>query len=110
MVIEIANFQLAHGKTGAFFNAMEKAAVLLRAAQGYRGHTVGLGVEAPGIATLIVVWRSYADHVEHFEPSTSHEQFVGILDGLYDGEISVMHVEAKSPQRPVSLPIFQSET
>jgi heme-degrading monooxygenase HmoA len=110
MVIEIATFQLVPGKTGAFFKAMEKAAIHLRTAQGYRGHTVGLGVEAPGTATLIVAWRSYADHVEHFEPSTSHQQFVGLLDGLYDGEISVMHVEAESPQRPVSLPIFESET
>jgi len=109
MVIEIANFQLAPGKTGAFFDAMEKAAVLLRSAQGYRGHTVGLGVESPGTATLIVVWRSYADHVEHFEPSKSHEQFIGILDGLYEGEISVVHLEAKSPQPPATLPVFQSE-
>jgi heme-degrading monooxygenase HmoA len=109
MVIEIANFQLVPGKTGAFFNAMEEAAVLLRTAPGYRGHTLGLGVEAPGIATLIVLWRSYADHVEQFEPSKSHEQFIGMLDGLYEGEISVVHVEAQSPQRPLSRPATQNE-
>ncbi|MEQ8898594.1 MAG: antibiotic biosynthesis monooxygenase [Roseovarius sp.] len=103
MVIEIANFQLAPGKTEAFFNAMDQAAVLLRAAEGYLDHTVGIGIESPETATLIVVWRSYADHVELFEPSEPHEQFIGMLDGLYEGEISVVHVEAESPQRPLSL-------
>lgn len=109
MVIEIANFRLAPGKTEAFFNAMDQAVVLLRGAQGYRGHTVGIGVESPKTATLIVAWRSYADHVELFEPSEAHEQLIGMLDGLYEGEISVVHVEAQSPQRPVSLPGIRND-
>lgn len=92
MVIEIANFQLAPGKTEAFFNAMDQAAALLRAAEGFLGHTVGIGIESPEIATLIVSWRNYADHVELFEPSEPHKQFIGMLDGLYEGEISVVHV------------------
>ena len=109
MVIEIAIFQLAPGKTEAFFNAMDEATVLLGAAQGYLGHTVGLGVESPETATLIVAWRSYADHVELFEPSELHERFIGMLDGLYEGEVGVVHVEAESPQRPLSLTGFQSD-
>lgn len=102
MVIEVANFQLAPGKAGAFLDAIDKAAPLLRAAPGYRGHSVGLGVEAPNTATLFVTWRSYADHVERFEPSKGHEQLLGMLDGLYEGEISVFHVDAELPQTPVS--------
>lgn len=107
MVIEIANFQVVPGKSREFLNAMDIVTLLLSAAEGYRGHTVGLGVEAPGTATLIVMWRSYADHVERFEPSTAHEQFMAVLDGLHEGEVSVAHVETRSTKSSISLPVFQ---
>ena len=107
MVIEIAHFRLSPGKSEAFFDALDKAAVLLRAAQGYRGHTAGHGVETPHIATLIVAWRSHADHVEHFEPSAAHDQFLGMLEGFHEGDIDVFHVEAEFPRNILQLPGFR---
>ncbi|SFI53248.1 antibiotic biosynthesis monooxygenase family protein [Albimonas pacifica] len=94
MVIEIAHFRLAPGKAAAFFEAMVTAAQFLRTAEGYRGHVVGRGVEAPDTASLIVAWRSHADHVDGFEPSEGHDRFLAALEGLYEGEIGVAHIEA----------------
>ncbi|SFH54660.1 Heme-degrading monooxygenase HmoA [Palleronia marisminoris] len=102
MVIELAKFQLAPGKTGAFLNAIDEAAPLLQGAPGYRGHSIGLGVEDPGTATLIVAWRSHADHVARFEPSEAHQALMDRLDGLYEGDVEVVHVDAEVPQPSVT--------
>ncbi|SFD50632.1 antibiotic biosynthesis monooxygenase family protein [Roseivivax sediminis] len=102
MVIELAKFRLTPGKAGAFLNAIDEAAPLLQGAAGYRGHSVGLGVEDPGTATLIVAWRSHADHVVRFEPSEAHQALIDSLDGLYEGDIDVLHVDAEVPQPPAA--------
>lgn len=94
MIIEIARFRTAPGAADIFLAVFGTAAPLLTRASGYLWHSIGSQVEDRDQVTLLVGWRSLADHVQLFEPSDDHAKMMAMLAPLLDGEPDVHHVEA----------------
>ena len=91
MVIEIARFNVAPEQQKGFFAAFAEVKAYVEQAEGYQSHIISQEIEDPSRISLLVKWRSYADHVELFEPSAAHEIFINALMPFIQGEVEVFH-------------------
>lgn len=94
MVIEIARFNVAPEQQKGFFAAFAEVKAYVEQAEGYQSHIISPEIEDPSRISLLVKWRSYADHVELFEPSAAHETFINALVPFFTGEVEVFHFNA----------------
>ncbi|GAB58006.1 antibiotic biosynthesis monooxygenase family protein [Rheinheimera nanhaiensis] len=94
MVIEIARFHVAPEQHKAFFNTFADVKTYVEQAEGYQSHIISREIEDPSRISLLVKWRSYADHVELFEPSKAHQMFINALMPFITGEVEVFHFNA----------------
>lgn len=94
MVIEIARFQVAPEQQQGFFDAFAGVKAYVETAEGYQSHLISQEIEDPSRISLMVEWRSYADHVELFEPSEEHKIFINALMPFLQGEVEVFHFTA----------------
>jgi heme-degrading monooxygenase HmoA len=94
MVIEIARFNVAPEQQQGFFTAFAKVKTYVEQAEGYQSHIISQEIENSSRISLLVQWRSYADHVELFEPSAAHETFINALLPFFTGEVEVFHFNA----------------
>ncbi len=93
MIYEIAQLTVHRGKTETFRRAFAEVAPLLSRAEGYCGHFLAQGIEAPELFHLIVRWRSLADHTPGFESSEDHRIFMMGLQEYFSEEPRVYHIE-----------------
>lgn len=94
MVIEIARFHVAPEQQKGFFAAFAEVKAYVEQAEGYQSHIISQEIEDPSRISLLVKWRSYADHVELFEPSKAHEIFINALIPFFTGDVEVFHFNA----------------
>lgn len=94
MIYEVAQLPVRLEQAAAFRQAFEQVAPLLQRAQGYQGHLLAQGVEAPHLFTLIVCWASLEDHVMVFEKGEDHRVFMQVLQDYLVDEPMVHHMSA----------------
>lgn len=93
MVYEIAVLTVHKKHIENFRRAFAKVAPLLCRAEGYRGHMLAQGIEAPERFNLIVRWHSLEDHSPGFEASEDHRTFMMGLQEYFSEEPQVHHIE-----------------
>jgi len=96
MIYEIASLTVQNQHVESFKHAFAEVTPLLVRAPGYSGHFLAQGIESPQQFTLIVRWRSLADHTPRFEASEDHGVFMMGIQGYLSAEPTVYHIEGIS--------------
>jgi heme-degrading monooxygenase HmoA len=91
LITEHAILQVKPGQHAAFEIAMQKAAPLIAASDGFLGLDVLPCVETPGRYLLIVKWTSVEAHEQGFRGSDRYQQWKALLHGFYDPFPMVQH-------------------
>jgi heme-degrading monooxygenase HmoA len=92
MVTEFVTFRLEPGSGPGFEQAFVGVACLLTGADGHLRHRLVPMLDDPNSFLLQVEWRDLAAHIEGFEPSEAHEQFITALVPFLVEEPTVVHI------------------
>lgn len=92
MITELAILRInpdAHAGFEAAFGSVEP---FLADADGHVWHRLAATIDRKDHYLLEVVWRDLAAHIDVFEPSSAHTQFMGALEPFLVEEPTVFHV------------------
>jgi heme-degrading monooxygenase HmoA len=96
MVLEVAILNVIPGEEAAFEAAFRRAAVIIRAAHGYGGHSIHRCIEHRSRYVLLVAWETLEDHTEGFRGSERYQDWKRLLHGFYDPFPVVEHYQELS--------------
>lgn len=96
MVTELALLSIRPGEQASFEAAFARVSGLLAAADGHDKHRLVPSLDQADLYVLEVQWRDLAAHVDMFEPSDAHAQFMAALQPFFAIEPRVIHVPARS--------------
>ncbi|MCK9382331.1 MAG: antibiotic biosynthesis monooxygenase [Sulfuritalea sp.] len=91
---ELVFFVVHDNHADEFPAALARGAEYLRAAEGYRGHTLSRCIEQPNNFVLLVHWRSLADHTKRFRASLDYIQWREAITPFLVGAPDVRHIVA----------------
>jgi heme-degrading monooxygenase HmoA len=94
LILEHAILEVRPGQYARFEAAIEKAAPLIAASEGFLGLEVLPCLETPGRYLLLVRWTSVEAHEVGFRGSDRYQQWKALLHGFYDPFPLVLHFGA----------------
>jgi heme-degrading monooxygenase HmoA len=91
LILEHAILEVKPGQQAAFETAMQRAAPLIAASEGFQGLQVLPCLEMPGRYLLLVKWTSVEAHELGFRGSDRYQQWRALLHGFYEPFPVVQH-------------------
>lgn len=92
MITELAILRVRPGSGPDLESAFAAVRPLLAGADGHLRHRLVQAVDQRDTYLLEVAWRDLEAHVDGFEPSEAHAQFMAALEPLLGEEPLVIHV------------------
>ena len=93
MILEIATFSVAPGKSADFEAAYREAFKVITRAPGCGAVSLQRSIEAPGRYVLQVEWPTVAHHVEGFRNSPLFQEWRRLIGPCFVGAPVVEHYE-----------------
>ena len=97
MILEIATFSIAPGKTTDFEAAYCEARKVITRAPGCGAVVLHRSIESPGRCVLQVEWPTVAHHMEGFRNSPLFQEWRGLLGPYFAAAPMVEHHELVGP-------------